>query len=55
LRTGRLLAAFDGSQEESQGFQLSTTELGRMPGTTLDVLIPIPSDSAVQRSLFPDL
>ena len=54
LRTGRLLAAFDGSQEESRGFRLSPTELGRMPGTTLDMLIPIPNDSDIQPSLFPD-
>jgi len=54
LRTGRLLAVFDGSDRDSCGFRLSPAELGRMPGTTLDVLIPIPNGPDTQPTLFPD-
>jgi hypothetical protein len=54
LRTGRLLAAFDGSEEGTKGFSLAEKELGYMPGTTLDVLIPILKDPEVQPTLFPD-
>jgi len=54
LRTGRLMAVFDGTDDGSDGFALLPGELGYMPGTTLDVLIPILKDGDGQRSLFPD-
>ncbi len=45
-RTGRLLATFDGSNEETREFTLAETGLGHVPGTVLDVVIPIPKDTA---------
>jgi hypothetical protein len=42
LRTGRRLAFFDGSDEATGAFSLAEEVLGYMPGTTLDVLVPIP-------------
>jgi hypothetical protein len=54
LRTGRLLAVFDGTDEANEGFVLLPGDLGYMPGTTLDVLIPILKDGDGQPSLFPD-
>jgi hypothetical protein len=54
LRTGRLLAAFDGTEESSQGFKLVQGTLGYMPGTAIDVLIPIMKEGDGQPSLFPD-
>jgi hypothetical protein len=53
LRTGRLLAVFEGSQG-SRGFEFARAELGYMPGTTLDVLVPIANESDSGPSLFPD-
>ncbi len=41
LRTGRLLAVFDGTRQGGR-FALAATDLGYMAGTTLDALIPIP-------------
>ena len=40
LRTGRLIAVLDGSNH-SKGFQFVGDELGYMPGTTLEVLVPV--------------
>src|SRR5262249_4732282 len=54
LRSGRLLAAFDGTEESSQGFKLVHGALGYMPGTAIDVLIPIVKEGDGQPSLFPD-
>ena len=54
LRTGRLLAVLDGTEEPAVGFTLVPEDLGYMPGTTLDVLIPILKDGDGQPSLFPD-
>jgi hypothetical protein len=54
LRTGRLLAAFDGTSESRQSFELIRGDLGYMPGTALDVLVPIPKEGDGQPSLFPD-
>jgi hypothetical protein len=54
LRTGRLLAVLDGSNDERPGFQLLPAELGYMPGTLLTVLIPILKDLPETLPLFPD-
>ena len=54
LRTGRLLAVLDGTDDACEGFKLVPGELGYMPGTTLDVLIPILKEGDSQPSLFPD-
>jgi hypothetical protein len=40
LRTGRLLAEFDGTRQGR--FALAAQDLGHMAGTTLDALVPIP-------------
>jgi hypothetical protein len=47
LRTGRLLATFDGSYDATKGFALTETGLRCVQGTALDVLIPIPKDTDV--------
>ena len=52
LRTGRLLAVFDGSGDATDGFMLVPGNLGLSPGTTLDVLIPLLKDPPIQPSLF---
>jgi hypothetical protein len=54
LRTGRLLAVLDGTSEATKGFMLIPQDLSYMPGTTLDVLIPILKEGDGQPSLFPD-
>jgi hypothetical protein len=54
LRTGRLLAVFDGTDESGQSFELVRRDLGYMPGTALDVLVPIPKEGDGQPTLFPD-
>jgi hypothetical protein len=54
LRTGRLLAVLDGTNDAEAGFALVNSSLGYMPGTTLDVLIPIIKEGDGQPSLFPD-
>src|SRR5262249_13321941 len=54
LRTGRLLAVFDGTDDQGDGFALVAGDLGYMPGTTLDVLIPILKEGDGQSSLFSD-
>jgi hypothetical protein len=54
LRTGRLLTCLDGTDESGTGFDLLTGTLGYMPGTTLDVLIPILKEGDGQPSLFGD-
>jgi hypothetical protein len=54
LRTGRLLTVFDGTDETGEGFVLVQGDLGYMPGTTLNVLIPILKEGDGQLSLFPD-
>ncbi len=54
LRTGRLLACLDGTEEVGPGFVLVTGTFGYMPGTTLDVLIPILKEGDGQPSLFGD-
>jgi len=54
LRTGRLLAYLDGTDESGTGFDLVTGTFGYMPGTTLDVLIPILKEGDGQPSLFGD-
>ncbi len=55
LRTGRLLAVFDGSQYR-RGLELTRADLGCMPGTTLDVLVPIANEteSDSRRPMLPD-
>jgi hypothetical protein len=52
LRTGRTMAILDGTDNNAAGFELLAGEFGYMPGTSLDVLIPIPGDP--QLMLFPD-
>lgn len=54
LRTGRLLAVLDGTSEHAEGFTLLDEELGYMPGTTLDILVPILKDGDGLPSLFAD-
>jgi hypothetical protein len=54
LRTGRLLACLDGTDESGTDFILVTGTFGYMPGTTLDVLIPILKEGDGQPSLFGD-
>jgi hypothetical protein len=54
LRTGRLLAVFDGTADTNVGFSLVPGDLGYMPGTTLNVLIPILKDGDGLPSLFAD-
>jgi hypothetical protein len=54
LRTGRLLAFLDGTEESGRGFDLVAGILGYMPGTTLDVLIPILKEGDGQPTLFSD-
>jgi hypothetical protein len=54
LRTGRLLACLDGTDESGAGFDLVTGAFGYMPGTALDVLIPILKEGDGQPSLFGD-
>jgi hypothetical protein len=54
LRTGRLLAFLDGADESGDGFNLHAGELGYLPGTTLDVLIPILKEGDGQPTLFSD-
>ena len=54
LRTGRLLAVLDGTSEPAEGFTLLDEELGYMPGTTLDILVPILKDGDGLPSLFAD-
>jgi hypothetical protein len=54
LRTGRVLAFLDGTDEAGRGFNLFTGELAYMPGTTLDVLIPILKEGDGQPTLFSD-
>ena len=54
LRTGRTLAFLDGTDESSRGFDLADADLGYMPGTTLDVLIPIVKEGDGQPTLFSD-
>jgi hypothetical protein len=54
LRTGRLLAVLDGTDEAGAGFGLMPGDLGYMPGTTLDVLIPVLKDGDGLPSLFSD-
>jgi hypothetical protein len=54
LRTGRLLAVLDGTSDAEPGFTLVNRGLGYMPGTTLDVLIPIIKEGDGQPLLFPD-
>lgn len=54
LRTGRLLAVFDGTADASSGFSLVPGDLGYMPGTTLNILIPILKDGDGLPSLFAD-
>lgn len=54
LRTGRLLAFLDGTQDSGRGFELTAGDLGYMPGTTLEVLIPILKDGNSQPTLFSD-
>lgn len=54
LRTGRLLAFFDGTDESKDGFALAGRDLGYMPGTALDVLIPIAKEGDGQLTLFSD-
>ena len=54
LRTGRLLAVLDGTEGAESGFELVGGDLGYMPGTTLDVLIPILNEGHDQLPLFPD-
>jgi len=41
VRTGRLLAYFDGSDASQEAFAVTAEELGYMPGTALEVIIPI--------------
>ena len=55
LRTGRLLAVFDGTDDAGEGFLLVEGDLGYMPGTTLDVLIPMLKEGDDQLPLFSDL
>lgn len=54
LRSGRLLAVLDGTNNNDTGFSLMQLDLGYMPGTTLDVLIPILKDADGQLTLFPE-
>ena len=54
LRTGRLLAFFDGTDEPKYGFALAAKDLGYMPGTALDVLIPLVKEGYGQPTLFSD-
>ena len=44
----------DGTNDAEPGFALVNRGLGYMPGTTLDVLIPIIKEGDGQPSLFPD-
>ncbi len=54
LRTGRMLAFLDGTDESRKGFDLVAGGLGYMPGTALDVLIPILKEGDGQPTLFSD-
>ncbi len=54
LRTGRLLAVLDGTDDASEGFTLVPGDFGYVPGTTLELLIPILKEGDGQPSLFPD-
>jgi hypothetical protein len=54
LRTGRLLAFLDGTDDSGSGFRLEGGVLGYMPGTTLDILIPIVKEGDGQPTLFSD-
>lgn len=54
LRTGRLLAVLDGTNETGEGFTLLNEELGYMPGTTLDIIVPILKDGDGLPALFAD-
>lgn len=54
LRTGRLLAFLDGTDDLGVGFELADGDFGYMPGTTLDVLIPILKEGDGQPTLFSD-
>jgi hypothetical protein len=54
IRTGRLMAVLDGTQEAGPGFELLAGSQGYMPGTALSVLIPILKDGDGLPTLFPD-
>jgi hypothetical protein len=54
IRTGRLMAVLDGTEEAGPGFELLAGTQGYMPGTTLNVLIPILIDGDGLPTLFPD-
>lgn len=41
IRTGRLLAYFDGGDQAQTGFQITNEQLGYMPGTGIEVILPI--------------
>jgi hypothetical protein len=41
VRSGRLLAQFDGTAQDSAGFVLSDATLGWLPGTALHIVLPV--------------
>jgi len=51
LRTGRLLAVFDGTSDTS-AFRFAPQTLGYIPGTTLDIVFPTPSSQMLLDETF---
>jgi len=41
IRTGRVLAFFDGSDEKQETFEITDEQLGYMPGTGIEVIVPM--------------